>query len=151
MNRATDFQYDALSRRAAVLFPATVSGGLRATNLTGYDALGRRVAETNEAGILARFGYDGLGRLICVTNAWGTSDATWATYSYDEQGNMLTQTDALGRVTSFEYDALGRRTKRKLPALQQETLGYDAPGNLLAHTNFNSMVITNEYDTLGRL
>jgi len=151
MNRSTDFQYDALNRRAAVLFPATVSGGLRATNLTGYDALGRRVAETNEAGIVARFGYDGLGRLIGVTNAAGAADATWVTYGYDEQGNMLTQTDALGRVTTFEYDALGRRTKRKLPGLQQETLGYDAPGNLLAHTNFNSMVITNEYDTLGRL
>ena len=150
-NRATDHEYDDLNRRVKTIFPATVSGGARADTLTGYDLLGRRVVETNETGIVTRFGYDGAGRLIGVTNAWGTGDAGWATYAYDENGNQTNQTDALNRRTTYFYDALGRRIKRTLPGNQNETFGYDTAGNLLAHTNFNGLVITNQYDSMNRL
>jgi RHS repeat-associated protein len=152
VGRGTDHEYDVLNRRVKTIFPATVSGGARAFVLSSDDALGRRIAETNEAGVITRFGYDALGRLAGATNAWGTVDATWATYRYDEVGNQTNQVDALGRITRFEYDKVGRRTKRVLPGNQTEAFGYDAAGNLLRHTNFiNSQVITNEYDSMNRL
>jgi RHS repeat-associated protein len=151
LGRATDYEYDAMNRQVKVIYPATVSGQARATMTTGYDGLGRRVAETNEASIIRRFGYDGLGRLIAATNAWGTAEVTWATFGYDEVGNQVTQTDALGRVTRFDYDKLGHRTRRVLPGGQVESFAYDVVGNLLAHTNFAGLVVTNEYDSRNRL
>jgi RHS repeat-associated protein len=149
--RTIDYEYDLLNRRVKTIFPATVSGGTRPYTLTGYDGLGRRIAETNEAGIVSRFGYDGAGRLIATTNAWNTPDATWVTYAYDERGNQTNQVDALNRSTKYEYDTLGRRIKRTLPGNQWETFGYDAGGNLLAHTNFNGLVITNLYNSMNQL
>jgi len=150
-SRTTDCEYDDLNRAVKTIFPATVSGGARPFTLTGYDSLGRRVAETNEAGVITRYGYDGAGRVIGVTNAWNTADVTRATYAYDQHGNQTNQTDALGRKTRYDYDNLGRRIKRVLPGGQFETFGYDTAGNLLAHTNFNGLVITNQYDLMSRL
>jgi RHS repeat-associated protein len=147
----TDYEYDELDRLVKTIFPALEIFGSHSTNCIGYDSLGRRVAETNEAGVVTRFAYDGLGRLIAVTNAWNTADATWAAYSYDEGGQQLAQTNALGRDTRFEYDKLGRRTLRILPGAQLEGFAYDAVGNILRHTNFNGQVITNAYDLLNHL
>ncbi len=149
--RFVEYEYDVLNRRVKTLFLATVAGQARSAQTVGYDTLGRTVAQTNEAGVVARMGYDTLGRMTAVTNAWGTADATWATYAYDEWGQQTNQVDALGRVTSFEYDKLGRRIKRILPGAQWEGFAYDVVGNLLRHTNFNGRVITNFYDGLNRL
>ena len=151
LGRATDYEYDALNRRTKTIFPATATGGQRPFTTLGYDVLGRRIAETNEAGIVARFGYDPLSRLIGVTNAFGTAHAMWATYRYDEAGNQTAQTNALNRVTKFEFDAFGRRLKRIMPMGQVETLEYYIAGNLVAHTNFNGLVVTNHHDGMSRL
>ena len=119
---------------------------------TGFDAEGRRVAETNQDGIVTRFGYDEAGRLVAVTNAFGISGQQIVTqYQYDEAGNQTAQIDVLNRTTLFEYDSLGRRTKRILPGTQSETFCCDRVGNLVFVTNFNQVVITNQYDVLNRL
>jgi len=69
---------------------------------TGYDAAGRRVAETNQDTVVTRFGYDGAGRLIAVTNAYGvTGQQSVTQYQYDEAGNQTAQIDALNRTTTF--------------------------------------------------
>lgn len=152
LGRAIDYEYDALNRQVRTIYPATVLGGPRAVTLTGYDVLGQKIAETNEADIVTCFGYDGLGRLVSVTNAHGTTNATWATYAYDEAGNQTNQMDALDRMTRYEFDDLGRRIRRILPGGQKESFVYDPVGNLLRHTNFiNTLVITNEYDSMNRL
>lgn len=149
--RFVEFEHDALNRRARTLFMAPVIGQSRPAQTVGYDALGRAVARTNEAGVVTRLGYDALGRMTAVTNAWGTSDATWATYAFDERGNQTNQVDALGRRTRFEFDVLGRRLRRVLPNGQWEGFAYDVVGNLLRHTNFNGQIITNLFDAQNRL
>jgi RHS repeat-associated protein len=143
----TSYTFDALNRQVQVKYANTT------TNFTGYDAAGRRVAETNQDNIVTRFAYDGVGRLTVVTNGIFSAVATnWANYAYDEAGNEISQTDALNRSTTFAYDSLGRRTKRTFPmGTQQETFGYDAVGNVLSHTDFNGLVVTNQYDALSRL
>ena len=149
----TDYEYDSLNRRVRTILPATQTGGERVTLGTGYDALGLRTVETNELGIISRFGYDRLGRLLAVTNAWNTDDATWVTYAYDELSNQVTQTDALDRTTTFAYDALGHRIRRTLPGGQSETLVYNSVGNLIQHNPFDASrpPITYSYDTANRL
>ncbi len=117
----------------------------------GYDAVGRRVAETNQDNIVTLYGYGGAGRLVAVTNALGTASQTVTRYEYDEAGNQTAQIDALLRTNRYAFDNLGRRAKRTLPGNQSETFGYDVLGNLIAHTNFNGSIITNQYDVMNRL
>jgi len=58
--------------------------------LTGYDGDGRKVAATNQDGVVTRLAYDGAGRLIAVTNALTNVTA----YAYDQAGNLIAQVDA---------------------------------------------------------
>jgi RHS repeat-associated protein len=112
-----------------------------------YDALGRQISKTDQAGKTTQYAYDALGRLTSVTDALGQITR----YTYDELGNQLTQTDAEGRTTSFAYDRMGRRTSRTLPLGQNERMSYDAAGNLRTKTDFNGRTTTYTYDTLNRL
>jgi RHS repeat-associated protein len=131
-----------MNRRTRTTFADTHSSA------TAYDSLGRRIAETDQAGKSTTFGYDAVGRLTRVTDALNKS----TTYGYDEVGNRIRQTDANGRITRFEYDALGRETKRTLPGGGAfETKGYDVAGNLASRTDFMGRTIVHGYDIADRL
>ncbi|MEQ9541573.1 MAG: tandem-95 repeat protein [Deltaproteobacteria bacterium] len=114
---------------------------------SGYDALGRKTSDTDQAGRTTHFGFDALGRLTSVTD---TSTQTW-TYGYDEAGNRTSITDPLSRVTLFEFDAMGRMTRRELPLGQFETMTYDAMGNMVSKTDFNGATTTYSYDIQNRM
>ncbi|MBE7500043.1 MAG: hypothetical protein HS113_06970 [Verrucomicrobiales bacterium] len=147
LGRSTDFAYDSLKRQVRTIFPATVTGGTRTGITNVYDALDRRLAVTNQAGLRTGFGYDALSRFTSVTNALNRLTS----YQYDATGNQTNQIDALSRSTKFSFDALGRRTKRELPLSAWEGFRYDRASRLLAQTNFNGTIITNQYDQVGRL
>ena len=116
-----------------------------------YDGLGRKIQQTDKAGVDTDYSYDFRGLLTSVTLAAGTPQAATTVYTYDELGNELSQTDAANRTTTFQYDALGRRIGRTLPGGQSESFGYDLEGNQTCETNFNGVVITNQYDLGNRL
>jgi RHS repeat-associated protein len=139
-NHVTTFVYDG-NRCTQVVYPDSTK------ELIAYDALGRTVKKTDQAGKETRFTYDALGRLIKVTDALNQE----TTYGYDEQGNQISQTDANGHVTTFAYDRQGRRIARQLPLGQTESMTYDAAGNLVSKTDFNGKVTTYAYDSLNRL
>jgi YD repeat-containing protein len=145
LGRTTTNVFDALNRQTQVLYPDLTK------MQTGYDSAGRRVAETNQEGIVTLLGYDGAGRLTAVTNALGKPEQMLTQYQYDEAGDQTAQIDALGRATTFEYDGLGRRTKCTLPGTQWESFAYDLGGNLARRVNFNGVGLTNQYDALNRL
>ncbi len=63
LGHTTTNVFDVLNRQVQTQYPD------RTSTFTGYDADGRRTAETNQDGVVTRFGYDGSGRLLCVTNA----------------------------------------------------------------------------------
>ena len=113
--RFVEHEYDALNRRLRTLFPPSAPGLPRPFTATAYDAAGRRVFETNEAGVVSQFTYDALGRLAGVTNAVGLAEKTEASYDYDTAGNLTLELRPGSRNTRFEYDGLGRRTRRILP------------------------------------
>ena len=164
-------RYDEQGRPARVIYPATDEHPSTET-VTTYDALGRRVAMTDQEGRITRYRYDALGRLIEVRQYLdqalaaddtdlelpaSNSGVVSTRYSYDESGNLTTQTDALGRTTTYETDTLGRRVKRILPkdagepSALSEVLDYDAWGQLWHRTDFAGRTTTFEYDVLGRL
>jgi YD repeat-containing protein len=64
---------------------------LRANNTfdtVGYDALGRSVSKTDQAGKTTQFTYNGLGRLTKVKDALNQE----TTYGYNELGQQISQT-----------------------------------------------------------
>ena len=160
LGRTTDYEYDELNRQVRITHPPVHGmNGPRYAQLSAYDALGRRVAETNQDGVMNRYAYDALGRLSAVTNAAGTLDERITRYEYDEAGNLLKRIDANQTLkpiaqqkhTLFTYDKLDRRIKRVLPEAQGESFFYDAVGNLIIHTNFDGRITDFRYDALNRL
>ncbi|HKQ39002.1 MAG TPA: Ig-like domain-containing protein, partial [Verrucomicrobiae bacterium] len=153
----TEYEYDKLNR---TIFTRSDRYGLNILSQVGYDALGRRVAETNETDItqppenaivVTRSGYDALGRLIGVTNAYGSSEAIQTTYGYNHLGELTSQTNAENHVTSFSYNQFGQRIRRTLPNEQYEQFFYDLGGNRTIHTNFSGRITEFKYDALNRL
>jgi YD repeat-containing protein len=88
LRRTTTTVFDLLNRPIQVSYPDGT------TTFSGYDAGGRRTAETNQDVVVTRFGYDGAGRLTAVTNAYGRGQFV-TQYQYDEAGNETAQIDAL--------------------------------------------------------
>jgi RHS repeat-associated protein len=140
-NHTTTNVFDSLNRQIQTIYPD-------ATRLsTGYDAAGRKVAETNQLNKVTLFGYDGSGRLVSVTNAMNQVTR----YQYDESGNEIAQIDALNRTNTYAYDGQGRRVAHWLPNNSIEQFAYDLDGNLVFQTNFDGTVINKEYDGMNRL
>jgi RHS repeat-associated protein len=145
LGRMTKFEYDAANRRIKTIFPD------QTFTFTTYDQVGRKIAETDQAGKTTQYVYCSAcsGRLDNVIDAAGKETI----YTYDEVGNQVVQQDAEGRITKFEYDELGRRTKRSLPLSNghnSEIISYDPNGNLLTKTDINGETITLSYDVNNR-
>ena len=160
---------------AAILFCGSGGAVLAGGQIIGgqfrisesYDALGRKIAETDAEGKLTRFGYDPMGRLLEVRQYLdqvvaqgdealdpaliGDADVISTRYDYDELGRQTKQIDAEGRTTRYSYDAMGRRQSRELPLGQTESFTYYADGNLSSRTDFNGETTLYFYDSLGRL
>ena len=159
LRHTTTNVYDSANRVVEIKFPSTAENG-PTSRLTAYDGLGRRLQETDEAGVCTAFAYDFRGLLLQVTLDAASTNALRTTYDYDELGNQTAQTDALGRTTRYDYDALGRRTKRTLPNGAAETTAYtivpEASGsttNLLrtAVTDFRGNTIVTTNDRMNRI
>ena len=163
LGRVTEYEYDAENRPILTRFPL-VAGESRTTRRTAYDVLGRKISETDQAGVTTRFGHDAQGRLGAVTNNYRLAGPNHFVtfYRYDEVGNLTHQTDANGHVTTVDYDELGRRIKRTLPQRKPgdipmfETFTYDenAAGQLAneqTHTDFNGRQTRMVFDPLHRL
>ncbi len=114
LGRITINTYDEVGRLVDVEFPQVTGDGAPKHRKTGYDGLGRRVSETDEADVVTAYAYDFRGQLRTVTLDTG-GKALNTSYDYDELGNQISQTDALNRTTKYRYDPLGRRTHRFLP------------------------------------
>ncbi|MBI2513923.1 MAG: hypothetical protein HYV96_18285, partial [Opitutae bacterium] len=158
-------RYDDHGRASTVVYPATDEHPSTQT-VTTYNALGQRIAATDQEGKVTRYRYDGLGRLVEVRQyldqslaagdfnfnlAPSTANLVSTRFAYDELGNQLTQTDARGHTTSYRYDTLGRRVKRTLPDVAFESLQYDEWGNLWKRTDFKGYTTTFLYDVRNRL
>ncbi len=150
LDRATQYVHDAAGRVVETILPdAEVDDGNDSNNARiryDYDAVGRKIAETDPSNRTTRFVYSKLGQLIEVIQPGALSTK----YAYDEQGRKTEQTDALGRSTRWSYDQMGRLSTRTLPLGQLERFDYDLFGHLAAKTDFNGKLTSYTNDKLGR-
>ncbi|WP_048438936.1 RNase A-like domain-containing protein [Caenimonas sp. SL110] len=161
--RVTEYQYDAVGQRSAVLTydTSTYSGTLTEAALAAWTA-------AQPAGSVNRtdMSYDARGQLKASTtytsvgstsahlgNATGKTTTSYIYYANGQLAKVI-QPAALGSgtvETNFFYDGLGREYKR-VDTLNQITLtSYDDTGLKTTVTLANGLVTTNSYDRAGNL
>lgn len=146
-----------------------------------YDALGRKVLETEQDGTTQSWSYS--GNVVTSTNENGnqwqrTSDAlgrltltvepngTRTYYVYDALGNLTCAAQdgatsgtftscaaatASWRPRTFTYDGLSRLLTSTNPETGSTGYTYDANGNVLTKTDARGVVAHHSYDALNRL
>ncbi|OPX42547.1 tRNA(Glu)-specific nuclease WapA precursor [Ruminiclostridium hungatei] len=152
----TEYTYNLASKVTSVLDPVSKEKGLGYTTKYGYDALGRRVAETNANGAVTSCYYDGAGNIIKITVRKTANDPeqTMEAKTWDFQGKLLTETDANGNVITYEYNAFGQIRKALYPGdasipPNEITCLYDEMGRLKTQKDSKGAVDTYIYNSLG--
>jgi RHS repeat-associated protein len=121
---------------------------LNLTNYYGYDAAGRKTAETNANAEIIRYTNDAAGDLLSLTD--GKNQTT--RWNYDAYGRVTNKLDQTGTVIlTYQYDANNRLTNRWSLAKGNTGYSYDAVGNLTFINYPVSPTVTYHYDPLNRL
>ncbi len=153
LNRVTKTEYDKLNRPVTVTLnyspslPLNHLGTYNIRTVTGYDAVGNVVAQTDALSRATTFGYDALNRLIAVTDTLTGATRT----GYDALGRRTVVTDASGVATHFVYDAFGQLVETRNALNHATRFGYDALGNRAVMTDAGGVVTRYGYDALSRL
>jgi len=161
---SVDMTYDALGRLRSRAYPdggmekfgytLNVSGPTSYTNQLekvtrfGYDAAGRKIAETNANQEALQFTYSGAGDLLTLTD--GKNQIT--RWNYDQFGRATNKLDATSaEIFRYAYDPNGRLTNRWTAVKGNTVYRYDPIGNLTNVDYAASPDITLQYDALNRL
>jgi RHS repeat-associated protein len=133
--------YDYLNRLLTRGYP---DGGVEKF---GYSARGL-IAYTNQIGMTNFFGYDAAGRKTAETNA----NAQIIFYTNNAAGDLLSLTDGKGQTTQWNYDQFGRATN-KLDQTGTVILkyGYDGDDRLLNRWSAAKGTTYYTNDPLGNL
>ena len=154
----TEYTYNLANKVITVQDPVSKERGLSYTTKYGYDALGRRVTETDANGVVTGNCYDGAGNItkITVRKTANAPEQIIAAKTWDFQGRLLTETDANGNVTTYEYNALGQVRKAVYPGdasipANEITCLYDEMGRLKTQKDSRGAVDTYIYDSQGQV
>jgi YD repeat-containing protein len=121
---------------------------LNLTNFFGYDAAGRKTAETNANSEVLRFTNNAAGDLLSLTD--GKNQTT--RWLYDPYGRVTNKLDQAGAVIlKYSYDPGNRLTNRWSAAKGTTVYTYDTVGNLTFVNYPASTDVTFQYDPLNRL
>lgn len=158
----TQYVYDAAGYLTSILNP---NGEIQASYT--YDAVGRRLSETDSEGYTLHYEYDALNRLVKTTYPDGTTRRrVWdkldlvsetnrlgqtTTYTYDAARNKLSETNALGHTLHYGYDEAGRLTSLTDANGRTTTWTRDIQGRVIRKTYPDGGVYTYGYDRTGRL
>lgn len=139
------YEYD----RAGQLISITYAEGTAdaGTVRYTYDAVGRKVSESDALGHITTFAYDDVGRMLEVTDPLAYTTA----YTYDNAGRHISITDPNGRQTRYIRDIRGRTTITIFADDTAIVKNYDGIGNLVSRTDQAGKATTYAYDDAGRL
>jgi YD repeat-containing protein len=162
----TQYKYDALNRRCAVIYPDGTTkhferdgdGNIlrildqdRRVIVHRFDPLGRLVERRieppdGEEAKVERFRYDGLGRIVAAI-----ADGATTVRRYDSLSRLLEETQA-GRVIRYGYDAAGNRTRLVYPGGREVHKTYDALRRVSeVRDRGNAPVAEYDYRSTGQL
>ena len=114
----------------------------------GYDALGRKIAETNANSEVTQYSYNSAGDMITLTDA-KSHGTQWG---YDQYGRNTNMVDATGTtILRFKYDQDGRLTNRWSAAKGDTYYTLDKNGNVTFINYPSSPDLTFSYDALNRV
>ena len=144
-----------------------------------FDAMGRKLTDTDALGIVTKYEYDGKGNLVRQVRDYtpdGTtgrnivteytynahdqvlSERTIApdigeqtTYAYDINRNLATITDSNLHTTTYVYDDANQRTRTRYADASTVNFTYHSDGALATRTDQAGVVVSYTYDGLGRL
>ena len=141
---ATQYQYDSAGR----MTQKTEAAGTidEAVSTYEYDENGNLVAVTNPLLKTVSFEYDALNRRITETD----SDLTVKTITYDENGNVLAIEKKDGTDIEYVWDNLNRKTEVIVGSTTKQTFGYDELSRLVTATD-STHTTTFAYNDYGRL
>lgn len=133
-----------------------------------YDRAGRRLTETDGAGLVTSYAYNAFDQVVAVTDPRGKVDYHY----YDLTGRLTTTRDAIGQVTATTYNAFGdvtrslryankasnsasastRPTVTADSARDAATLWtYDKAGRVVTTTDPEASVVTESYNAFGEV
>ncbi len=132
--------YDTLGRTVAQTGPDGTTAGFR------YDRCGRLVEHTGPNGGTTRFQLDAAGRIVAVTHPMGTTYR----YEYDACGRRSATIDTDGSRYEFSYDADGRLVREHWPSGELAWLAYDECGRVTERFEPGKGSFSFGYDKAGR-
>jgi len=127
-----DTTYDSLGREGSVSNPyRSTSDPTYGTTSFTYDALGRKVLQTQPDGSSEQWCYDGVGgvsgQTICSSNLSSMTSDSWVDYADETGRHWQHVSDSFGRLV----DVMEPGPTTNTPSLQTE-YSYDALNNLLS-------------------
>ncbi len=114
-----------------------------------YDALGRLIKQSDEAGVI-EYAYDANDNVLTVTETAGDT-VSRITRTYDRLNRITLYEDAAGNQIGYTYDRLGNLVKLTYPDGKAVTYTYDKNGSIKTVTDWNNRVTVYSYDENGRL
>ncbi|WP_415842322.1 LysM peptidoglycan-binding domain-containing protein, partial [Paracidovorax anthurii] len=95
-----------------------------------YDALGRKVGQSDAAGMNQAWTYDLFGHLIGRTESKSGGGTVDYSYAYDRAGALTHESNAAGKNLDYRYDGAGQLIEIRDNSLGQTTgYSYDLAGN----------------------
>jgi YD repeat-containing protein len=157
--RTTQYQYDALGRQVATLFPTVNVYNAAGDNLAANGVDGTVVREEIAATPQVTVGYDAFGNAVVSRDAAGN----YSYRVYDASNRLKYEIDAERYVTEYGYDGVGNQTSVTRYAT---ALNFGAIGSLGAHADgvafglsevaarlapsASDRTITTQYDAMDR-
>ncbi|WP_245930550.1 DNRLRE domain-containing protein [Allonocardiopsis opalescens] len=160
--RLTSTVHDALDRAVSSTQPSfTGADGQTITPTASqeFDALGRKVSQTDANGNVRRYTYDQLGNLVRITDPprqVGAEPGEWL-FSHNLAGEQIAAVDPEGGRIEATYDDLGRQASEtqieRLPEAAAFTTRYahDDAGNTTAVTDPLGNTRTTDYNAAGEM
>jgi YD repeat-containing protein len=154
----TDHVVDGLSRITSTINQGpdgTFANGDDLTTQYAYDAVGRQVTMTNEAGRFTVSEFNALGRKTRVTeDSAGLARITDS--QFDRAGRLnklIAYTDGTSnpQTTSYAYNGRGLQTIVTYEETGNVTQAYDSAGNMTLRTDEAGIAVEYWYDELNRL
>lgn len=154
----TFMSYDLAGNLKTILEPVSKDRNRPYSLKYEYNALGRKIAETDGNGVLLKYEYDDDGNILRITRQRNsTAEAvTLEENTYDYLGNRLTKKDANGNITTYSYNTYNSIASIEYPSdstigLYRENYQYDRAGRLVSIIDSLGKETTNVYDEIGRI
>ena len=153
----TEYRYNLASVLESATDPVSKERELAYTTKIEYDGLGRKLSETNAAGVITGYTYNDVGNVLSVSVKKNPASSAQVIQrsTYDLVGRLLTQTDGNGNITTYEYNALNQPRKTIYPGdstIPDDTVisQYDVMGKLKLQQDSLGKLTIFTYDNQGR-